>query len=42
MKVEGDNGQKARYSAPKLVIYGDMAKFTAAGAGSMQEGDARC
>ena len=37
VKVEGDKGQKARYFAPKLVIYGDMAKFTAAGAGSKME-----
>lgn len=37
MKVEGSGGQKRQYSAPKLVIYGDMAKFTAGGMGSMME-----
>jgi len=37
VEVEGNKGQKARYFAPTLVIYGDMAKFTAAGAGSKVE-----
>jgi hypothetical protein len=27
----------SKYSAPKLVIYGDMAKFTASSVGSMKE-----
>jgi hypothetical protein len=27
----------SKYSAPKLVTYGDMAKLTASGAGSMTE-----
>jgi hypothetical protein len=32
-EMKGDS----KYSAPKLVIYGDMAKLTASGAGSMTE-----
>lgn len=32
-KAKGDS----KYSAPKLVIYGDMAKLTASGAGSKTE-----
>jgi len=37
VKVEKNSSQKGRYSAPKLIIYGDMAQLTAGGTGSITE-----
>lgn len=30
-------GHRKEYSAPKLVVYGDMVKFTAGGTGAVNE-----
>jgi hypothetical protein len=32
------NSESKAYSAPKLVVYGDMVKFTASGTGAQTEG----
>lgn len=37
MTIEKNFGAKRRYSAPKLVVYGDMAKLTKGGTGSIVE-----
>jgi len=31
------SGRSKAYSAPKLVVYGDMVKFTASGTGTQSE-----
>lgn len=35
--MASDSKRATKYSAPKLVIYGDMAKFTASASGSIIE-----
>lgn len=37
MTINKNDAPKRAYAAPKLVVYGDMAKITKGGAGSVME-----